>query len=85
MANLCKEYKKDNIMLRAELRAIKSPCSTTKRYLHEQLAWDGEEANLADNVSYFCRTYLFPHYKFLKDKWDIFDPIKENSLSNFVS
>jgi hypothetical protein len=50
MANLCKEYKRKNIMLRAKLRAIKSPCSTTKRNLREQLAWDGEEANLADSV-----------------------------------
>ena len=27
---------------------------------------------------------MFPHYKFLKDKWDVFDPDQQNSLSNFV-
>jgi hypothetical protein len=35
MVNLCEEYKRDYIMLRAELRAIKSPRSTTKRNLGE--------------------------------------------------
>ena len=42
------------------------------------------EANLAENVGYYCRAYLFPRYKFLKVKWDVFDPDQQNSLSNFV-
>ena len=42
------------------------------------------EANLAENVGYYCRAYLFPRYKLLKVKWDVFDPDQQNSLSNFV-
>ncbi len=52
--------------------------------MREQLGWDGEEANLAENMATYCRVYLFLRYKFLKDKWDIFDPDWQNSLSNFV-
>ncbi len=67
--------------MRAELRAAKGSRETTKR---ESLGWDEEEANLAENVGYYCRAYLFPRYKFPKDKWDVFDPDQQNSLSNFV-
>ena len=42
------------------------------------------EANLAENVGYYCRAYLFLRYKFLKVKWDVFDPDQQNSLLNFV-
>ncbi len=84
MRELCQEYKKDNIFLRAELRGAKGSCETTKRKMRESLGWDVEEANLAENVGYYCTAYLFPRYKFLKDKWDVFDPDQQNSMSNFV-
>ena len=81
--DLCEEYKKDNILLRAELRAAKGSRETTKRKMRIQLEWNGEEANLSENVANYCRTYLFPRFKFLKDKWDVFDPEHPKSLSNF--
>ena len=84
MKDLCDEYKKDNILLRAELRAAKGSRETTKRKMRIQLEWNGEEANLSENVANYCRTYLFPRFKFLKDKWDVFDPEHPKSLSNFV-
>ena len=34
MKDLCDEYKKDNILLRAELRAAKGSHETTKRKMH---------------------------------------------------
>jgi len=81
MKDLCDEYVRDNIMLMAELtRAAKRSRETTKRKMRVQLDWTGEEANLAENVANYCRTYLFPHYKFLKDKWDVFDPDHHNSV-----
>ncbi len=83
LRDLCQEYKRDNILLRAELRAAKGSYETMRK-MRESLGWDGEEANLAENVGYYCRAYLFPRYKFLKDKWDVFDPDQQNSLSNFV-
>ncbi len=61
LRDLCQEYKRDNILLRVELRAAKGSCETTRRKMSESLGWDGEEANLAENVGYHCRAYLFPH------------------------
>ena len=52
--------------------------------MRESVGWDGEDNNLAGNMGYYCRAYLFPRYKFLKDKWDDFDPDRQNSPSNFV-
>jgi hypothetical protein len=75
LRDLCQEYKRDNILLRVELRAAKGSHETTKRKMCESLGWDGEEANLAENVGYYCRAYLFPRYKFLKDKWDVLTQI----------
>jgi hypothetical protein len=40
MKDLCDEYKKDNILLRAELRATKGSRETTKRKMHIQLEWN---------------------------------------------
>ena len=84
MRDLLEEYKKDNILLRAELRAARGSHETMKRKMHVELGWDGEEANLSEYVANYCRTYLLPRFKFLKDKWDVFDPEQPNSLSNFV-
>ena len=39
---------------------------------------------MSENVANYCRTYLFPRFKFLKDKWDVFDSEHPKSLSNFV-
>ncbi len=75
LRDLCQEYKRDNILLRAELRAAKESRETTKMKIRESLGWDGEEANLAENVGYYCRAYLFPRYKFPKDKWDVLTQI----------
>jgi hypothetical protein len=45
--------------------------------------WDGEDADFADSVSSWVKTYLFPCYKFLKDGWMIYSN-KPESLSSFV-
>ena len=68
LRDVCQEYKRDNIMLRAELRTAKGSRETTKRKMCESLGWDGEEANLTENVGYYCRAYLVPRYKFLEYK-----------------
>jgi hypothetical protein len=49
--------------------------------------WDGEEANLSNNVSNWVKAYLFLHYKFLKDGWMDYNESPEKcleSLSSFV-
>ena len=37
-----------------------------------------------DKIVPFCKLYLFPRYKFLKDNWMDFDLENENSFCNFV-
>ncbi len=35
-------------------------------------------------ITEFCKDFLFPHYKFLKDGWKIFNLENEKSFSFFV-
>ena len=65
------------------MRAARGSLETTKRKMRVHLGWDGDEANLSENVENYRRTYLFPCFKFLKDKWGIFDPEQWKSLSIF--
>ena len=46
--------------------------------------WTAEEGRLADKIVPFCKLYLFPQYKFLKDNWMNYDLEHENSFCNFV-
>ncbi len=32
----------------------------------------------------FCKTFLFPRYKFLKEGWHEYDPNRSDSLSSLV-
>ena len=43
MKDLCDKYRKDNILLRVELRAAKGSRETTKRKMRKQLEWNGEK------------------------------------------
>jgi hypothetical protein len=40
-----------------------------KRKVQEELKWTGEETNFLETVNYFCRNFLFPKFKLLKDGW----------------
>jgi hypothetical protein len=59
MKDLCDKYRKDNILLRVELRAAKGSRETTKRKMRIQLEWDGEEANLSENVAIIAEHICF--------------------------
>jgi hypothetical protein len=64
------KLKESNKNLKAELKASKKTNSrSTKGDIWNANDWTGEEANLADKVIEFCKDFLFPHYKFLKDTW----------------
>jgi hypothetical protein len=45
--------------------------------------WTGEETNYADSIPQFCKTFLFPRYKFLKKGWDEYNESR-SSLSSLV-
>ena len=54
-----------------------------KTKVQEELKWTGEETNFAETVNHFCRHFLFPKYKFLKDGWNEILPDKKNSFNSF--
>jgi hypothetical protein len=62
------KLKEKNKKLKAELKASKKSNShSTKGHIQNANNWTGEEANLANKVTEFCKDYPFPCYKFLKD------------------
>ncbi len=75
----------ENKRLKLELRkALSSNSRGTKGDMRKDNDWNGEEVNLSDRVSLFCRDYLFPRFKFLSDDWQKYDAENENNLSYFV-
>jgi hypothetical protein len=69
--------------LKMELRLSKSTGRQMKRQIRIDYDWDGKEANFADSVSSFVKEYLFPHFKFLKDRWMDYNE-GQDSFSAFV-
>ncbi len=69
--------------LKMELRLSKSAARQTKHQIRIDYEWDAKEANFADSVSSFVKEYLFPPFKFLKDRWMDYDK-EQDSFSTFV-
>jgi hypothetical protein len=69
--------------LKVELRLSKSHARQTKRQIRIDYDWDGKEVNFANSVLSFVKEYLFPHFKFLKDRWMEYDK-GQDSFSTFV-
>ncbi len=44
----------------------------------------GVESNYADIITKFCKTFLLPRYKFLKEGWHEYDPNRSDSLLSLV-
>ncbi len=79
------ELEESNKKLKAKLMATKrSTNKSTKGKIRNANDWTGEEAHLADKITEFCKDFLFPRYKFLKDGWKIFNPENKESFSFFV-
>jgi hypothetical protein len=79
----CVEYKSIIKRLRMDLRLSKSHARQTKHQMRINYDLDGKEANFMDSVLTFVKEYLFPRYKFLKDRWMEYDN-GPDSLSLFV-
>ncbi len=79
----CEEGERQIKKLKVELNLMKSKGRNTKRKIRSDFHWDGEEANLADKISNWVKTFLFPRYKFLKSGWMHYSN-DEDSLSAFV-
>ncbi len=83
LCEMCKEKERVIKKLKVELKLSKLPGKNTKQKIRMDYQWDGEDANLADKVSDWVKTYLFPRYKFLKRGWMGFSN-NLDSLSAFV-
>ncbi len=59
--------------LKMELKLSKSRARQMKRQIRIDYDWDGEEANFADSVLSFVKEYVFPCFKFLKNRWMDYD------------
>ncbi len=64
----CAENERIIKRLKMDLRLLNSHVRQTKCQIRIDYNWDGEKANFADSVLSFVKEYLFPHYKFLKDR-----------------
>jgi hypothetical protein len=83
LCEMCKEKERVIKKLKVELKLSKLPGRNMKQKIRSDYQWDGEDANLADKVLDWVKTYLFPHYKLLKRGWMEFSN-KSDSLSAFV-
>ena len=74
--------KKDKKIRSLELEISKSKMANqhNKRKVREEYQWTGEETNFAETVNHFCKNFLFPRYKFLKDGWQDVLPERLTSL-----
>jgi hypothetical protein len=56
----------------------------TKKQVQIEQDWTREEINYANSINKFCKTFLFPSYKFLKEGWHEYDPNRSDSLLSLV-
>jgi hypothetical protein len=64
LREMCREKDCKIKRLKVELRLSKSQGRNTKQKMRLDFQWDGEDANLADKVSNWVKTCLFPRCKF---------------------
>ncbi len=84
MIDLCEYREREIKKLKLEITKLKSQGCTTKQKLREDYQWDGDDAILADKVSDWVKTYLFPRYKFLKKGWMDYSEKDDSLLSFFL-
>jgi hypothetical protein len=66
--------------LELEISKLKMANRHNRRKVWEEYQWTGEETNFAKMVNHFCKYFLFPRYKFLKDGWQDVLPERLTSL-----
>ena len=81
---ILKEQRKQIKYPQKKLAMAKTVQKQTKKQVHIEQDWTGEETNYANSITKFCKTFLFPRYKFLKDGWHEYDPNRNDSLLSLV-
>jgi hypothetical protein len=64
LREMCREKDRKIKKLKVELKLWKSQGRNTKQKIRLDFQWDREDANLANKVSDWVKTYFFPRYKF---------------------
>jgi hypothetical protein len=77
---LLEEKERKINLLELELMTMKTKSRNSKKTLRKDYHWSGDEINFAESINNFCRSMLFPRYKFLKEGWQVFLPEKRDSL-----
>ena len=78
------KYINKNQVLLADIHALTTNQRKTKKQIRQDNEWDGDDANIADTVSSWVKTDLFPRYKFLTSGWMRYNSEDKKSLSSFV-
>jgi hypothetical protein len=80
-----KELEAVNKRLKEKLKNyMKKVRRSSKGDNRDSNGWTGNEAIFANRVTNFSRDYMFPRYKFLKERWQDYNPTNKKSLSYFV-
>jgi hypothetical protein len=84
LVKIVKEQRKHIKYLQNKLAKAKTAQRQTKKQVQMEQHWTGEETNYANSITTFCKTFLFPRYKFLQEGWHEYDPNRSGSLSSLV-
>jgi hypothetical protein len=85
LEDVVKEIEAKNKRLKEELTNSKRRVSrSSKGDIRNSNGWMGDKAILANKVTKFSRDYIIPHYKFLKEGWQDYNPTNKKSLPYFV-
>jgi hypothetical protein len=83
LVNIVLKQKQQIIDLQEKLDKSKMIRNQSKKQVKIFQNWTGEETNFANSVTQFCKTFLYPRYKLLKDGWCEYNQNK-SSLSLLV-
>ncbi len=84
LVKIVKEQRKQVEYLQKKLATAKTVQKQTKKQVQIEQDWMGEETNYANSITKFCKMFLFPRHKFLKEGWHVYDPNRSDSLSPLV-
>jgi hypothetical protein len=68
LVNIVLKQRTQIIGLQERLEKEKIIWNQSKKQVMIFQNWTGEETNYADSITQFCKTFLFPRYKFLKKR-----------------
>jgi hypothetical protein len=84
LVKIIQEQRKQIKYLQNKLAKAKTVQRQTKKQVQMEEHWTGEETKYSNSITKFCKTFLFPKYKFLKEGWHEYNPNRSDSLSSLV-